>query len=105
MTWQRYLARHHDPRRHHRPTVTTGWPATSAQWRFRRPGKPAHWRIRMGTKPLVVTWAVARSPSCKSGVQEVPLPEYACAVGAAFRSTTTSLLRRPFSRAFSTSST
>ena len=39
--------RHHrDPRRHHRPTVTSGAPATSAQWRYLRSGKRAHWPIQ-----------------------------------------------------------
>ena len=44
--WQRYLSRHHHPRGHHRPTVTTCWPATSAQWRHLRSGKRAHWAIQ-----------------------------------------------------------
>ena len=49
--------RHHrDPRRHHRPTVTSGAPATSAQWRYLRSGKRAHWPIQnVSEGPLFAT--------------------------------------------------
>ena len=94
----------------HRRATYWGFAADWTRWRRASRQRwmkigPTAVRTNVPQGPFVVTWAVARSPSCNSGVQEVPLPEYACAVGAASRSTTTSLLRRPFSRAFSTSST
>ena len=73
MTWQRYLSRHHHPRGHQRPTVTNGWPATAAQWRYLRSGKRGHWAIQREREgPLFATDRVCPGTDDAQSCDEVP---------------------------------